>query len=91
VIALGDGDSLPDLPPGGIRSRADLDKLSIVETIEQLRVAPGSGAGTYAFVRTMIQRNLYRIPLPRPGTVPAIRPDGPRRDNSRQFERVARR
>jgi serine/threonine protein kinase len=64
VIALGDGQSWPDLPPGGIRSRADLDKLSIVETIEQVRVAPGGAAGTYAFVRTTIQRNLYRIPLP---------------------------
>jgi len=27
-------------------------------------VVPGPGLATYAFVRTSVHRNLYRIPLP---------------------------
>jgi eukaryotic-like serine/threonine-protein kinase len=64
VIALREGDCMPALPDGGIRSKNDLAALSILEVVEQPRVAPGRDVGTYAFVRTTIQRNLYRIPLP---------------------------
>jgi Tol biopolymer transport system component len=64
VIALREDNGLPDLPARGIRSTDDLAKLPVLQMIEQPRVAPGRDGSTYAFVRTTIQRNLYRIPLP---------------------------
>jgi hypothetical protein len=64
VIALREGSSLPDLPAAGIRSAKDLANLPVLHVIEQPNVAPGRDADTYGFVRTAIQRNLYRIPLP---------------------------
>jgi hypothetical protein len=64
VIALRESNGLPDLPAKGIRSAADLAKLSTLQVIEQPRVAPARDEAAYAFVRTTIQRNLYRIPLP---------------------------
>lgn len=64
VIALRDAESLPDLPVKGIRSEGDLEKLPVVQTIEQPRTAPGRDPSIYAFTQTTIQRNLYRIPLP---------------------------
>jgi Tol biopolymer transport system component len=64
VIALAEPNVLPELPAKGIRSAADLAKLSILQVIEQPRVAPARDGTTYAFVRATIQRNLYRIPLP---------------------------
>jgi Tol biopolymer transport system component len=64
VVALRERNSLPDLPAQGIRSEKDLSLLPVVRLIAEPRMAPGRSAGTYAFTRTTIQRNLYRIPLP---------------------------
>ena len=54
---------LPKLPPGGISSSEELDRMKAAI------LAPGviESAGTpsqYAYTRSTVRRNLYRIPLP---------------------------
>ena len=57
---------LPSLPPGGIKSDADLRKCSAIELpnpeVEDL--SPSPTPHFFAYARRTIQRNLYRIPLP---------------------------
>jgi hypothetical protein len=64
VIALHENSGLPDLPATGIRSADDLKTLPVLDIIEQPSVAHAHDDSTYAFVRSTVQRNLYRIPLP---------------------------
>ena len=64
VIPLPAGRILPDIPPGGFRSGAEIGKLPGVAVIEAADVAPGPTAAVYAFSREATQRNLFRIPLP---------------------------
>jgi Tol biopolymer transport system component/predicted Ser/Thr protein kinase len=62
------------LPPGQVWPRnrdgtvpttsAEIDKLPGVRVIPSGDVAPGPTADVYAFSRTTVQRNLYRIPVP---------------------------
>jgi eukaryotic-like serine/threonine-protein kinase len=54
---------LPDLPPGGFRSEADLAKAAGVRVIEAADVDPSVTPDVYVFSRETTQRNLYRIPL----------------------------
>ena len=66
VIALPAGQSLPILPPEGIKSSQDLKGLNIVAVIDVPGgsvFAPGPNPATYAYVSTTVQRNLFRIPL----------------------------
>ena len=64
TIPLRDGRMLPPLPPNGIRSRTDLDAISGLRVIDHSSIVPGPGLATYAFTRSSVHRNLYRIPLP---------------------------
>src|SRR5579859_3799491 len=64
VLPLPHGRIIPQIPPGGFQSEADLAKVPGARTIDAYDVAPGAGAESYAFVRESVQRNLYRIPLP---------------------------
>jgi eukaryotic-like serine/threonine-protein kinase len=54
--------SLPQLPPGGVETRADADRVKGAKLVEGGRVA-GPAPGLYAEVREEVHRNLYRIPL----------------------------
>lgn len=66
VIALPAGNSLPTLPPGGIKSAKDLKGLNVVAVIDMAGksvFAPGRNPATYAYTRMTVQRNLFRIPL----------------------------
>ena len=63
VIALRPGETLPRLPPLGIRSEADLAGLHISQVVDG-SVYPADAAPLVAFVRSTTQRNIYRIPLP---------------------------
>jgi hypothetical protein len=55
---------LPPIPPGGFRTLEDLAKLSGTRILEGYDVAPGPTADVYAFSRSSVQRNLYRVPIP---------------------------
>jgi serine/threonine protein kinase len=64
IIPLRRGAILPPLPPGGFRSEAEVAVLPGVQVVSHGDVAPGPAANVYAFSRTTITRNLYRVPLP---------------------------
>jgi hypothetical protein len=63
VIPLFNG-SLPPIPAGGFRTEEQLAALPGVQVLPYADVGPGPTPEVYAFSRTMITRNLYRIPLP---------------------------
>lgn len=63
VIPLPPDRILPDIPPGGFRSEAEIGRLPGVAVIEAADVAPGPTAAVYAFSRETTQRNLFRVPL----------------------------
>ncbi len=63
LLPLAPGQSLPALPKGGVRSKADLAGLKGV-TVVPGRIATSLQSGTYAFLRIRVHRNLFRIPLP---------------------------
>lgn len=64
VIELAPGRALPDLPPGGISSAADLRRLRAVRVLDGSTIFPGPTASVYALERQSVQRNLYRVTLP---------------------------
>ena len=64
ALPLREGRMLPPLPPNGIKSRSDLDAIPGLRVIDHPYVVPGPDLETYAFTRTSVHRNLYRIPLP---------------------------
>ncbi|PYT20140.1 MAG: hypothetical protein DMG58_34690 [Acidobacteria bacterium] len=64
AIPLRAGRMLPPLPPNGIKSRSDLDSISGLRVIDHPFAVPGPDLATYAYTRTSVHRNLYRIPLP---------------------------
>ena len=64
AIPLRNGRMVPPLPPNGIKSRSDLDAVPGLRVIDQPVAVPGPDLATYAFTRTSVHRNLYRIPLP---------------------------
>jgi serine/threonine protein kinase/Tol biopolymer transport system component len=64
IIPLGPGEILPPMPADGFRSEDELAAIPGVQCLPYGDVAPGPTADVYAFSRTSITRNLYRIPLP---------------------------
>ena len=63
VIALRPGETLPRLPPHGIRSEADLGGLHISQVVDG-PVYPSDVPPLVVFARSTTERNIYRIPLP---------------------------
>ncbi|MBZ5593671.1 MAG: protein kinase [Acidobacteriia bacterium] len=64
AIPLREGRMLPPVPPNGIKTRADLDAIPGIRVIDAPAAVFGPSLTTYAFARTSVHRNLYRIPLP---------------------------
>jgi len=55
---------LPDLPEAGIQS-ADVALASPgSRVVDQSSIVPGPDPGTYAYIKTTAQRNIFRIDLP---------------------------
>ena len=63
VIPLRAGASLPDLPPSGLGSEADLGAISGVRFIRRGGVSLSNSSSLYVFAQTTTQRNLYRVPI----------------------------
>jgi eukaryotic-like serine/threonine-protein kinase len=55
--------ALPPLPPEGVRTRADMERVKGAKIIEG-GLTPGPLPGQFAEQREDVHRNLYRIPLP---------------------------
>jgi serine/threonine protein kinase/dipeptidyl aminopeptidase/acylaminoacyl peptidase len=64
IIPLRRGDILPPMPVEGFRSEDELARIPGVQILPYGDVAPGRTVDLFAFSRTSITRNLYRIPLP---------------------------
>jgi Tol biopolymer transport system component len=63
AIPLPAGQVIPSLPPSGVRDEADVRALKGVRVMDGIiHFAPRSSV--YAFPRTTVHRNLYRIPVP---------------------------
>jgi hypothetical protein len=57
--------SLPEIfTTKGVNTAEDLKDIPGLRTIENAEVAPGPDAETYAFRKTSVHRNIYRVPLP---------------------------
>jgi hypothetical protein len=64
VIPLRRGEILPPMPAAGLHGEEQIAAIPGVQTIPYGDLAGGPLADVYAFSRTTITRNLYRIPLP---------------------------
>lgn len=63
-VPLAAGESLPPIPKGGFHSDEEIARLPGARRVDAEWVVPGPSAGVYAFYRSTVQRNLYRIPIP---------------------------
>jgi hypothetical protein len=64
AIPVAPGETLPQLPASGIQ---DVDAGSTFpgsRVIEGWNISPGPDPSVFAYVKTTVHRNLYRIPLP---------------------------
>lgn len=64
AIPLGPGESLPQLPSGGIPPLAEPSVVQGAESVGRQQLVPGEDPEHYAWVNTTVHRNLYRISLP---------------------------
>lgn len=63
LIPMPGGGRLPRLPDSGIRGLEDGIELPGVRVIEAWDISPGPDPSIYAYVKTTVHRNLFRIPL----------------------------
>jgi hypothetical protein len=63
VIPIPAGETLPKLPDSGIRGLDDGRELPGVRVIEAWGISPGQDPSIYAYVKTTVYRNLFRIAL----------------------------
>jgi Tol biopolymer transport system component len=64
AIPVPPGDTLPVLPDKGILSLADGMALPGARLVDEADITPGPDPFTFAYVKTSVHRNLFRIPLP---------------------------
>ncbi len=64
AIPVGPGETLPDLPRGGIEPLAQASVMPGALTIARGELVPGKDPAHFAYVNTTVHRNLYRISLP---------------------------
>jgi hypothetical protein len=64
LFPLKPGEVLPAIPAGGFQSPDEVSRLPGARLIEADGVVLGPSADVYAFYKTTVQRNLYRIPIP---------------------------
>ena len=64
IVPLTPGELLPNLPPKGFHSEADIATLPGVRVLDLADLGPGSSPETYVFSHQTVQRNLYRVPPP---------------------------
>lgn len=63
AITLPTGNGIPVLPPNGVSSLSELDKVENARVIAPGVIAAGKSIDTYAYVKENVQRNLYWVPL----------------------------
>jgi DNA-binding winged helix-turn-helix (wHTH) protein/Tol biopolymer transport system component len=64
AIPVGPGETLPALPPGGIKAGAEPEEVPGSQSVNRALLVPGKDLSHFAYVNTTAHRNLYRISLP---------------------------
>lgn len=64
AIPVGPGETLPELPRGGIGPLADVSVVPGARSIARGNLVPGKDPAHFVYVNTTVHRNLYRISLP---------------------------
>ena len=64
AIPVGPGETLPELPPGGIQPLAEPSVVPGAQSLNRAELVPGKDLSHYAYVNTTVHRNLFRISLP---------------------------
>ena len=64
AIPVPPGETLPGLPSSGIRGPEDGKAIPGTRLLDGWFIAPGPDPSTFAYVKTTMHRNLYRIPVP---------------------------
>lgn len=64
AIPVPAGETLPKLPVSGIRGPEDAKSLPGTRVLDGWFLSPGPDPHTFAYVKTTMHRNLYRIPVP---------------------------
>jgi DNA-binding winged helix-turn-helix (wHTH) protein/Tol biopolymer transport system component len=64
AIPVGPGESLPELPAGGIEPGAEPGIVPGSQSVNRAPIVPGADLAHFAYVNTTAHRNLYRISLP---------------------------
>ena len=64
AIPVGPGESLANLPPGGIAPLAEPSVVKGSRSVTRANLVPGKDPEHFAYVNTTVHRNLYRISLP---------------------------
>lgn len=64
ALPVGHGETLPDLPQGGIQPMADPRVVPGARSISRAELVPGGDLSRYVYVNTTVHRNLFRISLP---------------------------
>jgi eukaryotic-like serine/threonine-protein kinase len=63
IVSLAPGRGLPELPAEGLSNFTQMAGLPHTREVPERLIGPGRSPDTYAYVKTAVQRNLYRIPL----------------------------
>jgi DNA-binding winged helix-turn-helix (wHTH) protein/Tol biopolymer transport system component len=61
AIPVGPGESLPDLPAGGLMPQADANIVPGAQSVNRADFVPGKDPEHFAYVNTTVHRNLFRI------------------------------
>jgi hypothetical protein len=64
VLPLPPGEMFPDLPDSGIHGFDNAAYLPGARIIEAYEISPGPDTSVFAYVKTTVHRNLFRIALP---------------------------
>jgi Tol biopolymer transport system component len=64
IVPLPPDEDVPRIPATGFHSEKEIARLPGARRINASGVVPGPSDNVYAFYRSTIQRNLYRIPIP---------------------------
>jgi hypothetical protein len=64
AIPVPPGQTLPELPASGIRALEDAKAFPGARVLDGWDISPGLDPSVFAYAKTTVHRNLYRIPLP---------------------------
>jgi hypothetical protein len=64
AIPVPAGETFPKLPSSGIREPEDAKVIPGTRALDGWFISPGPEPSVFAYVKTTVHRNLYRIPVP---------------------------